>query len=229
MRKFENLYLILAAVAGLAFAETQNANAQWWRISNGRTCQRCANGNCYFQTKVTAAPAVKQEAAAPCEAVEKVEHEAVGACEAVEKIDAEPIPACGAVTVCEESTCVCGAACKCKRRPIRQAAAVAFRLELARINAARARYGRRALVYDANLERVAVANCNLMARYNQLGHFYGGWEICAYNYNGGIDGAINQWTWSRAHANILFGNFTRCGVARVTSANGVTWYAVRFQ
>lgn len=238
-----------ALVAFCAFAGTQTANAQIFggrfaRVCRGGVCQRanynyraytaynvnaCANGQCV------------EYAPGPCASVETVEPcEPVNACEPVETF--EPCAPCQAVeTVApcdpvETSTCeICAneticANGVCPRRPVAQALRrVAFAVELARINAARLLRGLNPLNYDASLEQTAIASCNEMARQGRLVHAYGGYEICAYNYNAGIDGAIRQWQASPAHSRLLYGSFTRCGVATVTDRAGRTWFAVRFQ
>ena len=233
-----------ALVAFCAFAGTQTANAQIFggrfaRVCRGGVCQRanynyraytsynvnaCANGQC---AEYAPGPCANVETVEPCFPVETVEPcEPVNACEPVETVaPCDPVANCEQVETCEQ--CANGV---CPRRPVAQALRrVAFTVELARINAARLLRGLNPLTYDVSLEQTAIASCNEMARQGRLVHVYGGYEICAYNYSAGIDGAIRQWQASPAHSRLLYGSFTRCGVATVTDRFGRTWFAVRFQ
>ena len=249
MKSIYHALTCYALVALCAFAGTQTANAQIFggrfaRVCRGGVCQRvnyraytaynvnaCANGQC---VEYTPAPCARVETVEPCEPVNACEpvetFEPCAPCQAVETVaPCDPIEAvepCAPVesaTTCEQ--CINGV---CPRRPVAQALRrVAFTVELARINAARLLRGLNPLNYDANLEQTAIASCNAMARQGRLVHAYGGYEICAYN--SGIDGAIRQWQASPAHSRLLYGSFTRCGVATVTDSAGRTWFAARFQ
>lgn len=251
MKSILHAVICYALVALCAFAGTQTANAQIFggrfaRVCRGGVCQRvnyraytaynvnaCANGQCVEYTPgpcasvETVEPCEPVNACEPCEAVETFEP--CAPCQAVETVEpCEPVAACGNVetaTTCEQ--CVNGV---CPRRPVANTLRrVAFTVELARINAARILRGLNPLNYDARLEQTAAANCQAMVRSGRLGHFYCGAEICAYNYNAGIDGAIRQWQASPAHSRLLYGSFTRCGVATATDSAGRTWFTVRFE
>lgn len=110
-------------------------------------------------------------------------------------------------------------------------AAIAENVYLARVNRVRAQYGLNALTLDANLDygcSAAVRNC---AAYGAIYHASGcGAEILASNYSRGIDGALNQWLWSQAHARLLLNPaYTRCGVQTYVDANGKNYCAMRFR
>lgn len=174
------------------------------------------------------APCEPASAPAPCEAIQTIAEPAPAACEPVQAVEpCEPVEEClpCAPVRGTASRRVFSAPC-----PLRTAArAVAERLELARINVARIARGLRPLANDPTLEAGARATAVRNAREGRLRHYGGSFEIIAYNYGGGIDGAIRQWTASPAHARILFGaNFTRAGVYTVRDGFGRCWFAARF-
>lgn len=102
---------------------------------------------------------------------------------------------------------------------------------LQELNATRRRYGLRELVLDETLQDGAAAHCENEARRGAIFHAQGcGWEITAQNYDAqGIRTALSQWLNSGAHAAILLGGFTRCGVASYRSSDGRNYCTARFR
>lgn len=214
MKTFKQLICVYALVFGSAIYGANSSCYAWGgRIFNGRgvcsTCNwgKCCGGQCATRAaasvddETTTLVYPKDDVVAPCEAVE--------ACDAVE--------ACGTCDACANN------------RPVANAVKTVVNALTSRLNAVRAARGCRALQRDAQLEAEALEQCKAMASYGGLFHRGGAAEICAYNYGSGIDGALNQWTGSGAHFQILFGGYTRVGVATYRDAYGRNWCCARFR
>lgn len=102
---------------------------------------------------------------------------------------------------------------------------------LQELNATRRRYGLRELILDETLQEGAAAHCKNEARRGAIFHAQGcGREITAQNYDAqGIRTALSQWLNSRAHAAILLGGFTKCGVSSYRSMDGRNYCTARFR
>ena len=254
-------FAIIAALATMAAPATVNAQGLVYRLSGGASA--CAGGVCRYRATSYSYARSAEYTPAPCaqatsapEPCDPVTADTPAPCDPVTTAAPEPCapvtadtPApCDPVTTCEGcdhfraaakmvavDECV-GGACPLRaaaRATVDNVAAVAA---LAKINALRARYGLRALVLDASLQRGAEAHCAAQARAGRVYHAAGsGWEICAVNGGAGIDGALSQWLASSGgygrygHREILLNaSFTRVGVATVRTADGRNYCTCRF-
>lgn len=97
------------------------------------------------------------------------------------------------------------------------------------VNATRARFGRAPLVFDATLERGAIAQATFCSRIGGLRHASGVAEILAQNTTD-FSGAIAQWLNSPAHLSILLSSsYRRVGIGVVRDQYGRAWHAVQFR
>lgn len=222
MKNFTQFVACYALIFGSAFYGASSSCYAWGGRLFGfrcQTCQTCANGQCYAQPVAAPCEAVttltdpiEEDKPAPCKPVE-----VVAPCEAVENCDA--VEPCGACETCARNA----------KKPVFRPVQTVVNALANRLNAVRAARGCRALQCDAQLEAEALAQCKAMATRGGLFHRGGAAEICAYNYGSGIDGALNQWTCSGAHFRILFGGYTRVGVATYRDAYGRNWCCARFR
>lgn len=213
MRTIVNLCYCYALILGCAIIGAGNDCYAWggrFFYSNYGTCQACRTcqgGYCRANAKSTILVDLKDDApAAPCEAVEEVKE----------------VAPCGAVQTCSE---VASDENNFAPRPVRNLVNALVN----RLNAVRNARGCHSLQSDANLEAEALAQCKRMAAYGCLFHSGGAPEICAINGGAGIDQALSQWTWSGAHFRILYGGYSRVGVASYRDAYGRNWCCARFR
>jgi uncharacterized protein YkwD len=111
---------------------------------------------------------------------------------------------------------------------------------MAKINATRATYGQKPLVYNVTLERAARTHANLMAARNDLSHTLGGTlrqRVTAAGYEGAVgenlgagqptlEGVIEGWLNSSGHRSTLLSpNFKEFGLAAARASNGKTYWA----
>ena len=254
-------FAIIAALATMAAPATVNAQGLFYRLSGGASA--CAGGVCRYRATSYSYARSAEYTPAPCaqattapEPCAPVTADTPAPCDPVTTAAPEPCapvtadtPApCDPVTTCEGCDHTRAAAkmvavdeCVGGSCPLRAAARatvdnVAAVAALAKINALRARYGLRALVLDASLQRGAEAHCAAQARAGRVYHAAGsGWEICAVNGGAGIDAALAQWVASSGgygrygHREILLNaSFTRVGVATVRTADGRNYCTCRF-
>ena len=232
-------FAIIAALATMAAPATVNAQGLFYRLSGGASA--CAGGVCRYRATSYSYARSAEYTPAPCA-------QATTAPEPCAPVTADTPAPCDPVTTCEGCDHTRAAAkmvavdeCVGGSCPLRAAARatvdnVAAVAALAKINALRARYGLRALVLDASLQRGAEAHCAAQARAGRVYHAAGsGWEICAVNGGAGIDAALAQWVASSGgygrygHREILLNaSFTRVGVATVRTADGRNYCTCRF-
>ena len=186
-------------------------------VESGRARGFCNNaGQCLADPVnrefVPGEPVAKQEtetdAVEPCDAVETCEPCDPVECdgETCDECDAEPCEPCDAVQTTE-----------IERRLV------------AAINRARERFGRRAVVGDANLFGWARYNSAIQARFCRLGHFSGhSYEIAGAGYPD-AESVVNGWIGSGPHNVILFGaTWTRVGVSAYQGRDGRIYWTATF-
>lgn len=205
------------------------------------TCEPCAP--CSIGVSEAEVYESKKQAEAISEELDKIQSECntstPSPCEPT-TTTCEPCAPCETTTcepcdaVSETTTCVNGV-CPIRKpiaNTVRAIAETAVEsVQLAKINATRARYGRRSLALDVYLLSGSKQQSNWMANWGRLQHGRGGYggEIIAMNYGVGIDTAIQQWLHSPAHCALLLNkNFTRAGVATQRDRYGRNWCTVRF-
>lgn len=160
-------------------------------------------------------PGEQTNAVEPCDPVSKTE------------TDAETCEPCDPVE-CDGETCN-----ECDAEPCDPCAAVQTteieRRLVAAINRARERFGRRAVVGDANLFGWARYNSAIQARFCRLGHFSGhSYEIAGAGYPD-AESVVNGWTDSAPHNVILFGvSWTRVGVSAYHGRDGRIYWTATF-
>ena len=161
-------------------------------------------------------PGEQTNAVEPCEPVAKTE------------TDAETCEPCDPVETCDGETCSECDAEPCDPCDAVQTTEIERRL-VAAINRARERFGRRAVVGDANLFGWARYNSAIQARFCRLGHFSGhSYEIAGAGYPD-AESVVNGWTDSAPHNVILFGvSWTRVGVSAYQGRDGRIYWTATF-
>lgn len=177
----------------------------------------CSGGTCFADpVNREFVPGEQANAVEPCEPVAKTEQAAE---------DVEP---CDPVETCDGETCS-----ECDAEPCDPCAAVQTteieRRLVAAINRARERFGRRAVVGDANLFGWARYNSAIQARFCRLGHFSGhSYEIAGAGYPD-AESVVKGWIGSGPHNVILFGvSWTRVGVSAYQGRDGRIYWTATF-
>ena len=188
-------------------------------VERGAQGSACSGGTCFADpVNREFVPGEQANAVEPCEPVAKTETDAE---------TCKPCEPCDPVE-CDGETCS-----ECDAEPCDPCAAVQTteieRRLVAAINRARERFGRRAVVGDANLFGWARYNSAIQARFCRLGHFSGhSYEIAGAGYPD-AESVVNGWIGSGPHNVILFGaTWPRVGVSAYQGRDGRIYWTATF-
>lgn len=255
MKKVNVVTLIVAAIIVVMSAETASAQCCYaWRPFAGLRAMFNNYGGCNYNACAPCASVTNRAPGPcgeyiprPCDACRQTTESVCNTCQQVVSnplepcAPVEPCDVCAPCTTCEQcecDTCDCETtaqsysdckACAAGTCPLQKAVARTFEaLALARVNATRARYGRRPLRLNKNLESGAYYQSQRCASIGGLQHAGGVAEILAQSNS--FDGAIGQWLRSAPHCALMLNpNFTEAGAAYYADQYGRVWCAVQFR
>lgn len=226
MKYISIIAAVVALSASTAFAQCWGGRCYTRVYQYAPTYGYWTSGQCTPCERVQAC--VPVETVPPCADVPNKYSEVVDAC-------VESVPPCGNVTSTPAPCETCGEyspiktdglvyrSCPTGACPL---TAVASLLDA--LNATRARYGLRALAYDATLTGGSQYQASYCASRGALIHGSGA-EVLAYN-NEGVETALRQWLNSPAHRALLLNpSFTRGGIAIHRTSSGRVYVAARFR